>query len=327
MLIALPATPRGAGEATGKVAWVDLLDPTPDERSMVEIDFGLRLPTRDNLSEVQSSSRMAEENGVLFMSVPAGSDGPAGDGAVSPIGFVLSKEVLITLRYAQSRSFDTAAEKFSRSERRTSTEAFAIVVEELVESTADRLENLATELDQMSRSVFRRAVPFRRRSREALRYKLEVRSNEALRNKLIDVGNVGEQLSRLRGRLVGLQRILPFASGPARHFISGEVRSRLHVAQGDLASLTDYQTHLSEKVQFLLDAVLGFISTKQNDIFTVLTVVSVIGIPPMLVASIYGMNFKNMPELSWVWGYPFALALIVLSTVLPILWFKWRGWL
>ena len=95
----------------------------------------------------------------------------------------------------------------------------------------------------------------------------------------------------------------------------------------DIVSLTDYEQHLANKVQFLLDAVLGLINTKQNDIFTVLTVVSVVGIPPTLVASIYGMNFRNMPELTWAYGYQWGLLLIVLSTILPILWFKWRGWL
>jgi magnesium transporter len=144
---------------------------------------------------------------------------------------------------------------------------------------------------------------------------------------LIEVGNAGERLSQIRGSLLGLQRIVPFVSEPQREWIPNDVRSRLKVAQGDLLSLTDYETHLSDKVQFLLDAVLGFINTKQNDIFTVLTIVSVVGIPPTLVASIYGMNFKNMPELDWAWGYQFGLTLIVLSTILPILWFKWRGWL
>jgi magnesium transporter len=93
-----------------------------------------------------------------------------------------------------------------------------------------------------------------------------------------------------------------------------------------LLSLTDYETHLYSKVQFLLDAVLGFINTKQNDIFTVLTIVSVVGIPPTLIASIYGMNFKNMPELDWAWGYQFGLGLILLSTIVPIILLKWRGW-
>jgi magnesium transporter len=77
----------------------------------------------------------------------------------------------------------------------------------------------------------------------------------------------------------------------------------------------------------MLDAVLGFITIEQNDLFKVLTIVSVVGIPPTLVASMYGMNFKDMPELDWVWGYPYGLAVIVLSAILPLLWFKLRGWI
>jgi magnesium transporter len=318
MLTAHPAFPQTAELAVRKVSWLDLLDPTPDERSIVESDWGLRLPSREDLNEVESSSRTAEENGVLFMSVPIASHGHAGDEAPSPIGFVLSKDVLVTIRYAPSRSFDVAAERFARcTPRGSSAQAFAILIEEIVDSTADRLEDIAAELDALSRSVFRRS---------RTRHQREVRSNDALRNTLIEVGNAGERLSQMRSRLVGLQRIVPFAAEPARAWIPDDVRSRLLVAHGDLTSLTDYQIHLSDKVQFLLDAVLGFINTKQNETFTVLTVVSVVGIPPTLVASIYGMNFKNMPELEWAWGYQFGLAMIVLSTILPILWFKWRGW-
>jgi magnesium transporter len=317
MLTAHPVSPKG--QAARKVSWLDLLDPTPDERSIVESDYGLRLPSREDLSEVESSSRIAEENGVLFMSVPIASYEHAGDEAPSPIGFVLSKDVLVTIRYASSRSFDAAAARFARcAPPGSSAEAFATLIEEIVDSTADRVEDLAAELDALSRSVFRRP-----RSRQ----RQQERSNDALRNTLIEVGNAGEQLSQMRSRLVGLQRIVPFACEPPRDWIPDGVRSRLRVAQGDLVSLTDYQIHLSDKVQFLLDAVLGFINTKQNDIFTVLTIVSVVGIPPTLVASIYGMNFKNMPELDWAWGYQFGLAMIVISTIVPILWFKWRGWL
>jgi magnesium transporter len=314
MLTAHPATPR----AVHKVSWLDLLDPTPDEQAIVESGYGLELPSREDLSAVESSSRAFEEDGVLFMSIPVASHGHEGDEAPSPIGFVLSKDVLVTIRYAPSRSFDSAAARYARCETGgSSAEAFATVVEEIVGGAADRLEDIAAALDRVSRSVFRRRP--RRQS--------EVRSNEALRNTLIDVGTAGERLSQMRNRVVGLQRIVPFAAEPARAWIPDGVRSRLRVAQGDLVSLADYENHLSGKVQFLLDAVLGFISTRQNDIFTVLTIVSVVGIPPTLVASIYGMNFKNMPELDWVWGYPFGLAMIVVSTIVPLLWFKWRGWL
>ncbi len=312
---------KGGGAHTSrKVSWLDLLDPTQEERASVERNFHIELPSREELSEVESSSRIAEENGVLFLSMPIVSHGRAVEEAPSPIGFVLSKDVLVTIRYTQLRSFDAAAAKFSKNDTRASSvDAFATLVDEMVDRSADLLEGIAAELDAVSRSVF---LKTRTKSRRHV-----TRSNEALHRTLIEVGNAGERLSQIRGSLLGLQRIVKFASEPEREWISNDVRSRLRVAQGDLLSLTDYETHLSDKVQFLLDAVLGFINTKQNDIFTVLTIVSVVGIPPTLVASIYGMNFKNMPELDWAWGYQFGLMLIVLSTVLPILWFKWRGWL
>ena len=311
---------KGGGvHAARKVSWLDLLDPTPEERSIVESDYGLKLPSREDLSEVESSSRVAEENGVLFLSMPIVSHARALEDAPSPIGFVLSKNVLVTIRYTQLRSFDAAAAKLSKNDTRASSvDAFATLVEEMVDRSADLLEDIAAELDAVSRSVFLKTRTRRRHM---------TRSNDALHRTLIEVGNAGERLSQIRGSLLGLQRIVPFVSEPQREWIPNDVRSRLKVAQGDLLSLTDYETHLSDKVQFLLDAVLGFINTKQNDIFTVLTIVSVVGIPPTLVASIYGMNFKNMPELDWAWGYQFGLTLIVLSTILPILWFKWRGWL
>jgi magnesium transporter len=319
MLTAYPAFAHAEASAARKVSWLDLLDPKPEERSIVESDYGLKLPSREDLSEVESSSRIAEENGVLFLSMPIVSHARALEDAPSPIGFVLSKDVLVTIRYTQLRSFDAAAAKFCKSETRVSSvDAFTTLVEEMVDRSADLLEDIAAEFDAVSRSIFLKARTRRRHL---------TRSNDALHRTLIEVGNAGERLSQIRGSLLGLQRIVPFVSEPKREWIPNDVRSRLKVAQGDLLSLTDYEIHLSDKVQFLLDAVLGFINTKQNDIFTVLTIVSVVGIPPTLVASIYGMNFKNMPELDWAWGYQFGLTLIVLSTILPILWFKWRGWL
>ena len=189
----------------------------------------------------------------------------------------------------------------------------------MVDLCADTLEGIGTELDTMSRSIF----PKRGKGRK----RLVAQTNDALRGLLIDVGNIGERSSRARDILLGLQRIVPFVAAPQRDWVPQQTQEHLRTVSTDVVSLTDYEEHLAGKVQFLLDAVLGLINTKQNDLFTVLTVVSVIGIPPTLVASIYGMNFRNMPELTWAYGYHWGLALIALSTILPILWFKWRGWL
>jgi magnesium transporter len=320
MLTAYPARgPVEAARISREVLWVDLLDPTDEEKARVESKFALRLPSREELNEVESSSRISEEDGILFLSMPSFSHARTLDEPSSPIGFVLSKNVLVTIRYTQLRSFDSAAAKFSKSHApESSIETFAMIVDEMVDLSADLLEGLAAELDAVSRLIFLKTSGKRRNF---------TRSNDALHDTLLDVGNAGERLSRIRGSLLSLQRIIPFAAEPKREWITTHIQNRLKSAQVDLLSLVDYETHLSGKTQFLLDAVLGLINTKQNDIFTALTVVSVVGIPPTLVASIYGMNFKNMPELDWAWGYQFGLALIALSTILPILWFKWRGWL
>ena len=108
--------------------------------------------------------------------------------------------------------------------------------------------------------------------------------------------------------------------------ISAAVKTRLDTLRQDLASLNDYESHLLNKLQLLMDATLGLINVEQNDIIKVLTIVSVVGVPPTLIASMYGMNFKNMPELDWAWGYAWGLAWIVISALVPLIWFKWRGW-
>src|SRR5712675_459072 len=203
-----PASDGGKGggaHAAGKASW-------------------LELPSREDLSEVESSSRIAEENGVLFLSMPIVSHARALEDAPSPIGFVLSKDLLVTIRYTQLRSFDAAAAKFCKSETRVSSvDAFATLVEEMVDRSADLLEGIAAELDAVSRSVFLKTRVRRRRH--------VTRSNDALHGTLIDVGNAGERLSQIRGSLLGLQRIVQFASKPERDWIPNTVRSRLKTAQ------------------------------------------------------------------------------------------------
>ena len=131
---------------------------------------------------------------------------------------------------------------------------------------------------------------------------------------------------KIRDSLHGLGRIVPYVASLA-DWLPPEVKPRLDITRQDVASLSDYDEHIANKVQLLLDATLGLINVEQNNIIKVLTIVSVVGIPPTLIASMYGMNFKGMPEYDWVWGYPYALAMIALSAVLPLVWFKWRGWI
>ena len=293
------------------------MQPTDEQKADVERQYGLKLPTREELSKVELSSRLAERGGVLYLSMPTVSHLSGIDHAPSPLGFVLSKDLLVTTRYAPLHSFETVAERCSGGHRQfSSVETFVALVDEMVDLSADLFEEIASELDKVSRAVFSKLG----------RQQHVTQSNDELRRILIRVGNAGERLSRIRDSVLGLQRIVPYVAGTEQDWIPVNIRARLRTTQGDLSSLAEYETHLYGKVQFLLDAVLGFINTKQNDIFQVLTVISIVGIPPTLVASIYGMNFRNMPELTWAWGYQYGLVLIVLSAILPILWFKWRRW-
>jgi len=319
MLTTYPPAPHPAAAlADGEVAWIDLLQPTVDERNVVQGRYDLELPSREELSEVELSSRVSEEHGVLYLNMPVISPAHGIDEGASPLGFILSKRVLVTIRYTSLRSFETAGKKQSRGDAGlTSIAAFTCIVDEMVDAIADLLEGIAAELEALSRLVF---------SKLGAQKRAQAATNDELREVLVKVGNAGERLSHIRDSVLGLQRIVAYVAASSVDWIPHPVRAHLASPGSDLASLNEYQTHLTDKAQFLLDAVLGFINIKQSDIFQVLTVISVVGIPPTLVASIYGMNFKNMPELSWTWGYQYGLALILLSAVLPILWFKVKKW-
>ena len=316
MLTLYPAP--GAPGTVVKPVWIDLLQPTPEERDRIASEYGLRVPSQESLREIESSSRLRAEGQVLTLSMPLTVPEERADPLPAPLGFILSPSLLVSVRFTEVHGF---AEVRARLEKGVappmdSTAVFAALIETMVDYRADLLESMSAQVGAVSKRAFARHIPRTRR----------VVLDGSLREMLAAVGAAGERLSEIRQSLLGLQRIVGFSCEMAHEWMRPEIRARLATARGDLASLSDYETDLWGKIHFLLDAILGFINTDQNDIFKVLTMVSVVGIPPTLIASMYGMNFHNMPELSWRYGYQFGLALILASTILPILWFKWRGW-
>jgi magnesium transporter len=307
----LPEFPRD-------VIWIDLLNPTAEEKTFVETRTKVRIPSIEALSEIESSSRTAVEQEMVYLSIPTVAQGDTADAYLSPTGFVLTKSVLITVRFASLPTFDAVAEQVRQDKTlRSAAAVFTALLEATVDRGADVLERLGEELGKVSKSVFRG---------DPSRPKHAVRSNNSLRRALTAVGTTGDRLALARDALLGVGRIAPFVLSLRKDWLVPELEARLEAVNKDVLSLNDYEAHLSGKVQFLLDAILGFINIQQNDLFKVLTIVSVVGIPPTLVAGIYGMNFKYMPELNWVGGYPFGLAVIALSALIPLAWFKWRGW-
>jgi magnesium transporter len=148
-----------------------------------------------------------------------------------------------------------------------------------------------------------------------------------LRGILNRVGQCGDTLGNLRDSVIGIGRVIAYTQQTATDGRSPDQATRLATLRQDIASLNDYDQQLTTKVSFLLDAVLGFINIEQNNGVKVLTVVSVVGIPPTFVVGLYGMNFKNMPEYDWAYGYQYGWALILLSVVIPLVWFRVKGWI
>lgn len=319
MLSTYPIAADGQSSSCEHSFWVDLFNPTPDETARVARECGVQVPSRESLQEIETSSRTRADGDVLYMSMPLAIQDGSGGLAPVPLGFILSPRRLITVRYSDVHAFASVMARVTSDPKMNSASVFVALIDGMVDFDADLLEKLSGDLAVVSGRAFGQdgAAPARGK-----------RYSHALRECVNAVGTVGERLSRIRESLLGLQRILGFVAESTRdgQQLQPELRTHLKTARQDVASLVEFESHLSGKTQFLLDAVLGFINTEQNEIFKVLTIVSVVGIPPTLIASMYGMNFHYMPELAWRWGYPYGLGLIALSTLLPIIWFKRRGW-
>jgi len=309
-----------AGKTSSRSAppfWLDLLDPTPEEIARVRSEFNIEVPSRESLQEIETSSRLRALGQVAFVSMPLANQDDVAGFAPVPLGFILSPQLLVTVRFSAIHAFNEVEGRVDAEPHMSSAAVFTALIEGMVDFSADMLERLSSDLAALSARSFGSHGASRPHGRTGV---------HTLRTCLNEVGIAGDHSSRIRQSLLGLQRIIGFVLQIADNWLPADIKNRLNTARQDLVSLVDFEAHLSSKTQFLLDAVLGFINTEQNDIFRVLTIVSVVGIPPTLVASMYGMNFHDMPELSWRWGYPYGLTLIALSALLPILWFKRRGW-
>jgi len=307
----------GTEAERAKVFWIDLLNPTSDEIAQVAAEYGFEIPSRESLQEIETSSRLRAEGQVLYASMPLAIQDEAADFAPVPLGFILSPQLLVTVRFSEVHAFAHVEACIEKGLHVGSATTFCALIEGMIDFGADKLEKLSKDLAVVSARTFRPQASPRQGDK---------RISRGLRDCLNAIGLAGDELSHIRESILGLQRIIGFILKIATDWLLPGEKTRLSTAQQDLISLIDFEAHLSGKTQFLLDAILGFINTEQNEIFKVLTIVSVVGIPPTLIASMYGMNFHNMPELGWRWGYPYGLALIALSTLLPILWFKRRGW-
>ncbi|MBK1656964.1 magnesium/cobalt transporter CorA [Paracraurococcus ruber] len=307
-------------EALRRAVWIDLLTPTPAEERAVQEALRLEIPTREEMQEIESSSRLYKEDDVLFLTAPFLYGVEGGEMGSTAITFVLANSTLVTVRYATPKAFAVFSARCQRTPVMllgTPDGVMLHIFEQIVDRLADILERIASDMDRASQAAFRTA-----------RAKVKASAKDAdLKDALITLGQVGEVTTRATETLLGLSRILTFLTAEKAVAVRKENQALIKSLVRDVRSLVEHANFLNGKANFLLDAVLGIINVEQNAIIKTFTVASVALMPPTLIASIYGMNFELMPELKWSFGYPMAVVMMVVSAVLPILYFKRKGWL
>jgi magnesium transporter len=299
--------------------WIDLLRPSKDEDLVVERALSISIPTHEEMREIEASSRLYFEGGAHYMTaiVLHQPDAMVEPAVATPITFVLSGSQLVTVRYAEPRAFSIFLGRAQKKDAACMSGAAVLVglLEAIIDREADRVERIQGEVDKLSQTIFGAKGGERTRTR---RFDVNIRS----------IGREGELTSRSRESLLTLDRLLTYlANAMSERGDEKALRARVKTAGRDVQSLADHIGYLSAKITFLLDATLGMINNEQNTIIKIFSVLAVVLLPPTLVGTVYGMNFKHIPELEWTWGYPFALFLMVLAAVLPYVFFKRKGWL
>jgi magnesium transporter len=237
----------------------------------------------------------------------------------SQITFIMVKDRLVTNRYVDPLPFQRFI-SFAERHPNSCTSApmiLAGLIEAIINRMADVLERVGSDLDQLSNGVF--TPPTKRRSART-----QSRNTRAV---LEQVGQDGDLTSKARESLVSVNRMLTFVQQTTVLTLQNDVRARFRTLSRDVLALSDHASFLASKANFLLEATLGMINIEQNNIIKIFSVAAVVFLPPTLIASIYGMNFHFMPELGWIGGYPMAIVLMIISAILPYVYFKRRGWL
>jgi magnesium transporter len=294
--------------------WIDLVAPTVQEDRTVEQYLGISVPTREEMQEIEVSSRLYLENGARYMTATLMCQSETATPITTPVTFILSNHRLATVRYDDPRPFAIVTNKLGRacSPKVAGDNVMMELLDAVIDRSADILERIGAEIDQVSHTIF----------------EPEADETPSYNDVLKALGRKGDLTSKVRESLVSIGRLLLFLANEAETMKwAKDARTQIQSMQRDVVSLTDHASYIANKVTFLLDAMLGVVNIQQNAIIKIFSVAAVVLMPPTLVASIYGMNFKHMPELDFEYGYPLAIVVMILAAVLPYMWFKWKKWL
>jgi len=307
-------SPAGAPLPPAAV-WLDLLEPTPEEEHRVEQALGIGVPTREEMREIETSNRLYEEAGSLYLTTTVLARADSSRPESTQVTFILSGARLVTNRYVDLLPFRRFVAFAATHPGACSSAALLLtgLLEAIVNRLADVLEQVGADVDAVSLSVFPRDAG--RRVRHDFQAELQ------------EIGQNGDLISKTRESLVSLARLIAFLQQSGDSHLTPEARASLKAVQRDVAALCDHATFLVGKAQFLLDATLGLVTIDQNNILKIFSVVTVLMLPPSVIGAFYGMNFTYIPWLHEPWGVWAALAMMVVSALIPFVYFKRRGWL
>ena len=302
---------------TGNSVWIDLLQPTAEEDKFVEDALQIDIPTRAEMREIEPSNRFYQERGAYFMTASIVYDIEAAVPKMSPVTFILAGDRLVTVRYAEPRAFPLYLQRVEKGDAPCTTGATILVglIDAIVHRMADLIERIQDEVERLAQAVF------------------DLRGGQQTRDRRLDVmlkriGKAGDFTARAEDSASSLDRLIHyFLQATKDRGDDPRTRQRIKASQRDISSLMEHTKYLSQRISFILDATLGMISIEQNQIIKLFSVMAVVLLPPTLVASVYGMNFKHMPELEWPLGYPMALLFMAVAAIGPIIYFRRKGWL
>jgi magnesium transporter len=291
--------------------WVDLTDPNDEERAWVKSIYGVILPGEDEVKDIEASARYYEaENGDLHLRTDFLLEEDDGPSRVVTVAFILTKNLLFSVHTDDLPVFRLV--RMRARSRPGSIGDYKDVLLDLyatdAEYSADALEGIYQNLEDVSRSVLQKELTDQDAAAALNAIAQEEDLNGRIRRNMMDTRRAVSFL--MRERLLNVEQV-----EDARQILR------------DIESLDGHTAFLFDKINFLMDATVGFININQNKIIKIFSVASVAFLPPTLIASIYGMNFRIFPELQWDWGYPFALVLMVGSAIAPFWYFRRRGWL
>ena len=286
------------------IIWADLISSTGEEKKFIEKMFSVELFTRQEIEEIESSSKYIEDDdeiGININFLNATADGFTSE----PVSFILTKRVLITQRPSELRTFTETTRKLNALKPEDGDDVFLTILETRIDFDADLIESITEQISAISKDL--------------------VTENQLDRKLLFRISTLQDATISIRENIVAKQRII--SSILKSKFFPREDYETIRIMIQDVSSLLDHSAFNFERLEFLQNTFLGLVDMEQNRVIKIFTVVTVVFMPPTLIASMYGMNFHFMPELDEVWGYPFALLLMLFSSAGTLFFFKYKKWL